>query len=279
MQQIREAALAYYGGSSDEVKQMAMKFFKAMDYNGDGKVSVQEFQDFLRRSTECRSYNFKPSLFTELDEDGNGLIDFSEAIVFFYIIKWRAVFCVECGSFVEGLYFTCVECFQDRSRDTYNLCSACFRSGKRSTEHQLLVDNYAMLQILRESTSITPNGTPNRGIVQIASRALKADNQMANNGDKAQFSTAEDVEALEAIETIELVEEDAEASTEMPDRETVVPFDAEAAGDSLQMLDEDTTLSAFTEAVGALTEETAQSAIGSAVDVIIAIGAEACSIM
>nr|DAD22500.1 TPA_asm: hypothetical protein HUJ06_023963 [Nelumbo nucifera] len=144
------------------MKQLAKKFFEAIDSDRDGKVSMKEFEDFLQRSTKCRNYNFKPSLFTKLDNNGHDLIDFEEAIVFYYIIKWRAIFCHECGSFVEGLYFTCVECFRDKCRDTYNLCSTYFHSTKQCSEHQLLVDNYAMLQMRRQSTSIVTTTGKNK---------------------------------------------------------------------------------------------------------------------
>ncbi|RVW90122.1 hypothetical protein CK203_035910 [Vitis vinifera] len=54
MEEIREAALAYYEAGTQEQKQLAWAFFQTLDVDGDGTVSIQEFVNFLRgRATGC----------------------------------------------------------------------------------------------------------------------------------------------------------------------------------------------------------------------------------
>ncbi|KAL6342990.1 hypothetical protein AAG906_017010 [Vitis piasezkii] len=48
MEEIREAALAYYEAGTQEQKQLAWAFFQTLDVDGDGTVSIQEFVNFLR---------------------------------------------------------------------------------------------------------------------------------------------------------------------------------------------------------------------------------------
>ena len=78
MEEIREAALAYYEAGTQEQRQLARAFFQTLDVDGDGIVSVQEFVDFLRG----RGYRLldNPSFFQALDRDGNGCLDFYEEI-------------------------------------------------------------------------------------------------------------------------------------------------------------------------------------------------------
>ncbi|KAJ4972400.1 hypothetical protein NE237_005499 [Protea cynaroides] len=86
MEDIREAALAFYEAGPSEVKQLADTVFRSMDVNGDGWISIDEFQGFLMKNGySC----YNPKLFFEIDRDQNGFLDFGEFIVFFYITQAR----------------------------------------------------------------------------------------------------------------------------------------------------------------------------------------------
>ena len=89
-----------------------------------------------------------PSLFTALDRDGDGSLDFEETIVLYYIMQsGRALFCKCCDTFLADVYFSCFQCFcLDESASTYDLCCDCY-GGKRFTHHDdaIFWDNYTLL--------------------------------------------------------------------------------------------------------------------------------------
>ncbi|PIA49598.1 hypothetical protein AQUCO_01300408v1 [Aquilegia coerulea] len=146
MDEIREVALAYYANSSDDTKEVAKNFFNSMDIDGDGKISMNEFEEYVKKKWR----RFKPELFAELDKDGDGFLDFEEVIVFYYMAKMRNSFCDGCcGEYLKNLYFTCVHCFQKKSSNqTYDLCLTCYQTKQFTHEHKVFLDNYAMLNFI-----------------------------------------------------------------------------------------------------------------------------------
>ncbi|CBI23727.3 hypothetical protein VitviT2T_006818 [Vitis vinifera] len=157
MEEIREAALAYYEAGTQEQKQLAWAFFQTLDVDGDGTVSVQEFVNFLRG----RGYRLfdNPNFYRALDRDGNGCLDFHEVLTFFYIIKSGRPFCDGCGIFLKGLFFTCLNCYES-SHTTFDLCSACYRGKRFSHQHAAILDNYTLLTHKRMMT-MAGYGQPN----------------------------------------------------------------------------------------------------------------------
>nr|CAN77603.1 hypothetical protein VITISV_006917 [Vitis vinifera] len=149
MEEIREAALAYYEAGTQEQRQLAWAFFQALDVDGDGTVSVQEFVNFLRGSGYRLLDN--PSFFQALDRDGNGCLDFYEVLTLYYIIKSGRPFCDGCGVFLKGLFFTCLNCYES-SHTTFDLCSACYRGKRFSHQHAAILDNYTLLTHKRMMT-------------------------------------------------------------------------------------------------------------------------------
>ncbi|KAF9612768.1 hypothetical protein IFM89_003778 [Coptis chinensis] len=123
MEEIRKVALVYYANSSDETKETVKKIFKSMDANGSGKISINEFEENVKK----RWSRFKPELFTELDQDGDGLLDFEEIIVFYYMAN----------------------CYVQRSNNqSFDLCLNCYETKQFTHSHQIFLDNYAMLTFL-----------------------------------------------------------------------------------------------------------------------------------
>ncbi|KAG5560457.1 hypothetical protein RHGRI_003692 [Rhododendron griersonianum] len=101
--------MAYYTNMSHDQQLMVLGFYESIDTNGDGKVSVQEYLDFLKQ----KGYNryVPPNLFKLLDKNNDGTLDFEECVTFFYMVAGhRLVICDGCRSYLWGLHFLCVEC-------------------------------------------------------------------------------------------------------------------------------------------------------------------------
>lgn len=140
MEELNQAAIAYYNNGSQNLQTRALDFFESLDTNGDGGVSWSEFISFLQQS----GYDIDPDMFNELDQDGDGYLDFMEVLTLYYIIKTRFFSCDGCGERLLGLYFTCVECF-DRADDTFDLCSICYAEKQFRHRHTLFLDNHMLL--------------------------------------------------------------------------------------------------------------------------------------
>ncbi|KAF8388292.1 hypothetical protein HHK36_026958 [Tetracentron sinense] len=153
MDEMREAALAYYEAGSEQLKQLAWKFFRLMDIDGDGRISILEFVGFLKQ----RGYgvNNNNNFFKELDRDRNGYLDFNEVLVFYYIVRAKRRSCNGCKALLKGLYFTCITCF-DSCHESYDLCYSCYGHGRNPHHHSLFSDNYALLISKKGSSSAAP---------------------------------------------------------------------------------------------------------------------------
>ncbi|PQM40899.1 uncharacterized protein Pyn_30172 [Prunus yedoensis var. nudiflora] len=159
MEELHQAALAYYNNGSQNLQLLAANFFRSMDRNGDGRVSKSEFITFLQQN----GYGWiNHSFFNNLDRNRDGGLDFKEVLTFYYIIKTRNLWCDGCGVCLKGLYFTCVECF-DRAANTYDLCSRCYSSRRFRHNHTCFLDNHMLLRSKR--TQLRQAGLPNLNLV------------------------------------------------------------------------------------------------------------------
>ncbi|GJT87391.1 serine/threonine-protein phosphatase [Tanacetum coccineum] len=148
-------AMASFQASSDDVQKLAHDFFCAMDNDGDGKIDKKEFLEFMQVQGYCRQAT-NLYLFKQLDQDGNGTLDFEEVMTLYYIIKSGRPFCDCCGEFIPSTYFTCVGCLEDdpSGRPVY-ICLDCFTKQKCPHNHDHLsrfVDNYSLLEAMKTST-------------------------------------------------------------------------------------------------------------------------------
>ncbi|KAL7105623.1 hypothetical protein ACP275_07G055400 [Erythranthe tilingii] len=154
MDELRETAKAHYRAGSPEVQQLAYDFFKSMDTDEDGRVDLSEFLAFMRAQEGFYSNMRNRYFFNELDQDSNGTLDFSEVMSLYYIIKSRRPFCDFCGQFIPGIFFSCVECFNDSSGAPFDLCPVCYKAKSCKHEHDgrvQFLDNYTLLETKRDS--------------------------------------------------------------------------------------------------------------------------------
>lgn len=80
MEQIRYAALAHYNSFPEEKKHQAYAVFQQFDTNGDGAVSIYEFQEIMGTGDSLWP------LFQQLDTNRDGHLDYGEFITLYYLI-------------------------------------------------------------------------------------------------------------------------------------------------------------------------------------------------
>ncbi|KAK3420767.1 hypothetical protein EUGRSUZ_G01601 [Eucalyptus grandis] len=78
MDEIRREALNDYQQRTKEQKQRVLNIFKAMDTDGNGSISIQEFVKSLQQKGLYRDHLY--GLFTQLQTDNSGTLNF-EAII------------------------------------------------------------------------------------------------------------------------------------------------------------------------------------------------------
>ncbi|KAF3457821.1 hypothetical protein FNV43_RR02481 [Rhamnella rubrinervis] len=146
MEEIRETAKAYYNNLTEEQKFEAKEMFLLMDLDEDGSISASEYvKGFKSCSNE--------TVFEKLDENGDGMLDFEEFMSLYYLFKSnRLVFCDGhgCRAFLDGVFFTCVDCFKNASK-SFDLCSCCFSNKSYTHMHSTFLDNYMLLRSIEAS--------------------------------------------------------------------------------------------------------------------------------
>ena len=151
MKEIREAAVAYCKNMPENVNEEARSLFESMDTDNDKKISFTEFSKAYERLNVSGDQRLDDKLFKELDVNGDQHLNFDEFVTLFYIVhSGRLMYCDGCQHFLNGLYFTCLPCF-DQGQTIVNYCTACYHDGRhRKHQHNddvdvTFVDNYALL--------------------------------------------------------------------------------------------------------------------------------------
>lgn len=152
MEELSKLAMAYYLASPDHLKKLADDFFKAMDHDGDNKIDLQEFLEFMRDEGYAQMTN--PSFFRQLDLDKNGTLEFYEVMTVYYIVKSGRPFCDHCKKFITSTYLTCVGCLEGPIGGSFYLCPDCYMDQKHNHAHGGLcqfLDNYSLLEAMTKS--------------------------------------------------------------------------------------------------------------------------------
>lgn len=148
MDELHEVATAYYNNGSMEQQNLVWQFFRAMDVDGNGRVSLQEYTEFLRRTAGLAWVH--PDMFRELDRNGDGQLDFWEVLTLYYVARTRTISCRSCLRPLNGLYFTCVTCFDSPcGGGTFDLCVKCYMRRTYCHPHCMFLDSYVLLRAKR----------------------------------------------------------------------------------------------------------------------------------
>ncbi|KAL7081292.1 hypothetical protein ACP275_14G030300 [Erythranthe tilingii] len=156
MNEIREVAKAYYAAATPAEKDLAVWYFRLLDANGDGRISLAEYK------TLVSSWFSNDKLFRELDENGDGTLDFEEFLALFYMDKASMRWCDACSNILLGSYFSCLLCEKDYPH-SYDLCCRCYGGGGYQHRHppSSFMDNRSMrlllAQIMKQSQVTVPD--------------------------------------------------------------------------------------------------------------------------
>ncbi|XP_065862955.1 uncharacterized protein [Euphorbia lathyris] len=176
MEEITNIAKAYYANFSDKQKQSVTDLFKRIDTDGDGKISLEEYEQFVKNKFKSIS---SAQFFKKLDKDENGTLDFEEFITLQYLYTTERVYsCDGCKVFLDGTYFTCVKCFNNVSGNTYDLCCDCYGS-RIHHQHSVFLDNYTMLQTRKNKKNKSKSGGALE-MVELADFGINATSDVGN---------------------------------------------------------------------------------------------------
>ncbi|KAK6914163.1 EF-hand domain [Dillenia turbinata] len=192
MEEIREAAKAFCEAGNEEQKQLARQFFNEVDKNGDGKVSLPEFTDSLREKgfgIMCQS-----SLFRKLDNDGDGYLDFFDVVALYLLVLNGTPYCDGCGGFAKGLFFSCVECLESESSDSFCVCSGCYRHQTFTHNHPNFIDNI-LLQSKTGNSSLNAATSD-----KLNSESEQRGSTLLSKSNAKRFKEAAEEEAGHAVE-------------------------------------------------------------------------------
>ncbi|KAI4345920.1 hypothetical protein L6164_013005 [Bauhinia variegata] len=149
MEEITAAAQATYKRLPEWQKNDILDAFKSMDQDGDNKISLQEFKTcFARKGDQAKANS---NLFNLIDQNRDGTLAFEEALTLIYISESGRPVCDSCGKFIQALFFTCTDCHYNRpAEDGYNVCIACYDTGKFSHNHTEFLDNYTLFAEMKK---------------------------------------------------------------------------------------------------------------------------------
>ncbi|XP_022760906.1 uncharacterized protein LOC111307151 [Durio zibethinus] len=150
LDELRKLAEAYYLAGPDSVRNSAEEFFSEMDDDGDGYISRNEFQEFMRQIGDTKMTS--SPVFWQLSSRGDEKLDFMDIMTLYYVMKSGRPFCdgTHCGGdLMRGAYFACRQCFY--SSKSFCLCPECFMNKKHTHDpsHQFL-DNFTLLEVKRQ---------------------------------------------------------------------------------------------------------------------------------
>ncbi|EYU38473.1 hypothetical protein MIMGU_mgv1a021207mg, partial [Erythranthe guttata] len=143
MDQLHLVAKAYYARATDEEKEKAENYFRSLDVNCTGKISLAEYKSLVN------PYYASDAVFKWLDKNGDGSLDFEEVLALYFIHKIRPLRrCDACRGSLQGPYFSCLMCEKNHP-NTYDICCGCYGNGKFEHHHPTtsFLDSYSMRRL------------------------------------------------------------------------------------------------------------------------------------
>ena len=137
----------YYQTIFPDIKDAADKIFLEMDNDKNKKIDEDEYISYMKKKGYPKMANI--NVFRELNGSGSGQLDSMEVMTLNYIIQCRIPICDGCNIIMDGLYFTCIKCFNGRDGKTFDVCPSCFKKKKYSHKHKNFFDNHSLLQCKR----------------------------------------------------------------------------------------------------------------------------------
>ncbi|KAL8027138.1 hypothetical protein ABFS82_14G072500 [Erythranthe guttata] len=105
MEQVHLVAKAYYARATDEEKEKAKNYFRSLDVNCKGKVTLAEYKRLVN------PYYASDALFKCFDKNGDGSLDFEEVLALYFMHKIQQLTtCDGCRGVIPGPYFSCLQC-------------------------------------------------------------------------------------------------------------------------------------------------------------------------
>ncbi|GMN66611.1 hypothetical protein TIFTF001_035674 [Ficus carica] len=154
MEDLRHTAYAYYEAGKKHLQEPVKLFFEEMESNGDEKVRFEKFNRYMK-TVDCAQFGTK--YFFDLlrgDKNSRGdeeeFLSYGDVVTLLYIINSGRPFCEKCKGFVQGTYFTCVQCFEAESDYSFNVCPSCFYAGSYHHCHKEFMDPFVLLRLKKK---------------------------------------------------------------------------------------------------------------------------------
>ncbi|XP_058103936.1 uncharacterized protein LOC131247959 [Magnolia sinica] len=147
MEEIHQAGQVHFANASHEENDLITAMFKSMDLDNDGRISKSESLELMKRDMPT---NEASCLFTKLDQDRSGSLDFDEFKTHYYASISRPI-CDYCKKLVTGMYYCCVRCWEMHMTDGHELhrrfqvCAQCYSNKLFQHSHEEFLDNYMLL--------------------------------------------------------------------------------------------------------------------------------------
>lgn len=145
---LHRAAQLFYDQLPPDLQLRFIERLKSVDADGNGLVSQAELVQSCRNSGEplSKMASRLPKLFSVLDMDGNGYLDFDECKSLFFLFTSYTV-CDHCGDIILDFSFSCEDCWSLHEA-WFDLCLKCYPAMVYAHQHR----NFAPRQIVVHRT-------------------------------------------------------------------------------------------------------------------------------
>ena len=183
MEDLRHTAYACHEAAKEELDEAINAFFDEMDTNRDKRISFDEFKRYMK-TVDCERYGSKRHFFDKLTRHNNDYLEYCDVVMLLYIVNCGRPFCQECERFIEGLYFTCVQCFEKEGDYAFNFCPSCYYINKNHDHcHKEFMDPISLLRLKKKKELVEgqQSGVQNINNTKVIYRFIYIDIYMISN--------------------------------------------------------------------------------------------------